>query len=217
MIELLATNHQRLAVISDTLQGFETLANELATLPAALESTEAKEDDRARLLSKERRRLRAIAFVFLFFALGMAGALVAGINEEWHTRQLDRNGINAEGTLVRTWMVRMTPWVRFSFQDATGHSFSREVIMYQGPEWERLRTAKTVTVVYLPSAPDWNRIDGEDPGAQFGGSSVFLFSGGLLMFGTLFVTTLLGYNLKTENGISYLTKNGEVIKQWRRM
>ena len=69
----------------------------------------------------------------------------------------------------------------------------------------------------LCSEYDWNRIHGEDPGVQFGGSSVFLFSGGLLMFGTLFVTTLLGYNLKTENGISYLTKNGEVIKQWRRM
>lgn len=214
VIELLGTNQQRLAVITDTLQDFGALADELISLPAV---AEAAEDDKARARSKERRKLRKIAFAFLFFTLAMAGALVAGINEEWHTRQLATNGIQAEATVVRTWMVRVTPWVEFSFHDAAGRTFSREAMMYQGPEWEKLKTAKTVTVVYLPSSPDWNRMSGEDAGAEFGGSFLFLTSGGLLMFGTLFVTTLLGYNLKKENGVTYLTRNGEVIGQWKQM
>ena len=214
-IELLAANQQRLAVITDTLEDFATLADELMALPAAAESSAIAETEKAQAIAKERRRLRKIAFGFLFFAVGMAAALVAGINEEWHTRQLAKNGVHVEATVVRAWMVRVTPWVEFSFHDATGRTFSRQATMYEGPEWEKLKTAKTVDVFYLPSSPDWNHINGEDQEAQFGGSFLFLTSGGLLMFGTLFVTTLLGYNLKRENGVAYLTRNGEVIRQWK--
>lgn len=88
--------------------------------------------------------------------------------------------------------------------------------MYPGPAWQMLREGNTVPVVYLPSAPDWNRlVSGEDVGAEFGGKSLFLFSGGFLMFSFMAVVCLLGYDLKTENGVTRLTRHGRVIKEWR--
>jgi hypothetical protein len=38
--------------------------------------------------------------------------------------------------------------------------------------------------------------------------------GGVLMFGALFVFTLLGYDLKRENGVNTLKRHGRVIRTW---
>ena len=212
-IELASAGYRPLALIFDTLEGFEALAKELTTLDLPRDSSQGNDDDSKYAMSKERVRLRWMAFGFLFFAIGSAGALIAGIDEEWHTRQMATQGVVTEATVLKAWMVRITPWVKYSFQDASGRTFVRETTMYEGAEWEYTQTAKTIPVIYLRSDPEWSRVKGESGSAQFGGNSLIAFAGGLLLCTALFITSLLGYNLKTEGGVTYVTRYGAVIKE----
>ncbi|MDB5293063.1 MAG: hypothetical protein JWL69_4304 [Phycisphaerales bacterium] len=219
LLEIVDVVGRRRAVVADTLQDFDALADELIKQSSAIvgQSTYVPERREAQIAARDSRRIRRTAWIFLFFVLAMAGGLIAGINEELHTRRYATEGLRVDARIVRTWMVHVTPHVEYSFKDSAGRTFSRDVMMFQGPDWDAAHLSKTVPVIYLRSAPDWNRlVNGEDPGAQFGGSFLWLCSGGLLMFTTLFIISVLGYDLRIKDGTTSLMRYGRVIKQWDR-
>jgi hypothetical protein len=217
VLELLDRHGQRRAVIADTLADFETLAEAVVNKSSVTAGQPTYDSDRneSRTIEKSRRQIRWAAWGFACFAIAMAGGLVAGINEEMHVRRFPTEGVTVDATVVRTWMVRQIPHVEFSFTDAAGRTFTRDAMMYSGPDWEKARSSKTVPVMYLPSSPNWNRMErGEDIGPQFGGEFLFLTAGGVLMFGLLALVSFRGYDLKLEDGVMTLMRHGRVLRQW---
>lgn len=78
-----------------------------------------------------------------------------------------------------------------------------------------MQDSGTVPVVYLPAEPQWSRlVRGEDPGVEWGGWFLLVALGGTLLFGLGCLVCLSGYNLKTEDGVSSVTRNGRVV--WQR-
>jgi hypothetical protein len=207
---------RRRAVIADTIEGFEYLANELVNRSSAVSGhpTFDAQRNEEQTVAKKTRRLRKAAWIFLVMALGMAAAMIAGINEAWHTHRFATEGVVVDAKINNAWMYRVTPYVKYSFQDSAGHTFTRDAMMYQ-PDWELAHGNATIPVIYLRSAPDWNHlVRGEDTGPQFGGWPALIFAGGFVMCGLLSVFTFLGYDLEIEDGKNVLLRHGRVIKQW---
>ncbi len=219
VLEILGVGGRVRAVIANTVQGFDELAQELIarSSAAAGQPTYVPEATEARRVKRETRQTRWANWAFLVFTLAMAAGFAGGLYEEIHTRRYASEGVEVEAKVLRTWMVNVTPRVEYSFSDDSGKVFTREAMMYQGPEWELARKSKTIPVLYLKSSPDWNKLaSGEDPGPQFGGSFLFLTGGGILMFGLLTVVSMMGYDLKTDKEGTRLMRHGRVVKEWRR-
>jgi hypothetical protein len=214
-LELLDTGGRTRAAITDTIGGLEELAQAVAAQVHGGEPAVEEKGEDARRASKEARKLRLCGWAFLAFALGMMAGLGAGINEELHTRRYATEGVRVEAKVVRTWMLSVTPYVEFSFQDQAGATHTREAMMFSGPEWQAVQGSATVPVEYLRGDPEWNRlVKGEDAGPSFGGSFLWLSSFGVLMFGGLALLCLSGYNIDSENGVTRVTRHGKLIQQW---
>jgi hypothetical protein len=214
---IIGRNGKRLAEISETVGDFDALAAELTARSSAAAGRgtyDAGADERRRV-ERDARKIKRVAWAFAFFTAGMAAALCAGIHEELHVRRFASEGVRVDAKIVRRWMYRVTPHIEYSFQDSSGHSYSKDAMMYPGPAWDALEGARTVPVEYLRSDPSWNRLTaGESPGAQFGGKFLLVSTGGLVMFGTLFVFAFLGFDLKVENGVTTLVRYGRPIRTW---
>jgi hypothetical protein len=216
-LRLVGKNGKPLALIDDSIEQFESLAAEVIRRSSQTAGTVTHDPaaDQRRMLARERKNIRWAMWAFAVFTLLMGIALAAGINEELHVRRYATEGVRTDAKIVRRWMVKVTPRLEYSFQDQQGRTFNKQTMMYQGPEWERLEGRTTVPIEYLPSHPSWNRlVSGEDAGPSFGGKFLLLTGGGVLVFGTLFVVTMLGYDLKSENGVTSLTRHGHVIRTW---
>lgn len=218
VLRLVATTGKPLMTISETIADFEVLAAEVIarSTDAARHATYNSAQDEQRRVDRAARQIRWTAWGFGFFTLFMAAALGWGIHEELHLRRFATDADRVEATILRREMVRVTPHVEYTFE-VQGQRYTRDATMWQGPEYDALEDKTTVPVEYLRSDPGWNRlVAGEDPGPQFGGKFLWVTGGGLVMFGALFVFTLLGFDFKTENGVSTLTRWGRPIKTWSR-
>lgn len=145
----------------------------------------------------------------------MVGGFIAGIYEEIHTKRYPTEGVTVEARVLRAWVTGVTPHIEYEFRDANGNRVSRETTLYPGREWDTAQTDRTIMVEYLQSAPDWNRpISGEDSGPQFGGNFLYLTGLGIMMFGSLAVFALLGYDFRSKDGVNTLMRHGRVIRTW---
>ena len=57
-------------------------------------------------------------------------------------------------------------------------------------------------------------MSGEERESGLGGGFVLLSGGMTVVFGAMFVFVALGFDLKSENGVTTLTRRGRVVKQW---
>jgi hypothetical protein len=131
-----------------------------------------------------------------------------------HSRRYASEGVRVEAKIVRRWMVRVTPRIEYSFRDAHGREFSREVMMDQRI-WESLEGRRTVPLEYLASDPSWNRlISGEERETSLSGGFLYLSGAMTLVFAAMFVFVALGFDLKSEGGVTTLTRQGRVVKRW---
>jgi hypothetical protein len=216
LIRLIGASGKPLAEVSETIENYQYLANEIAMRSAAASGQptyDATENERRRG-AKERRKRRWLAVLAGIITLGMGAGFVAGMNEHVHTRRYASEGVRVDAKIVRRWMLRVTPRIEYSFRDTQGREFSREAMMDQRA-WDRLERQRTVPVEYLASDPSWNRlISGEERESGLGGGFVFLSGGMTVVFGAMFVFVALGFDLKSENGVTTLTRRGRVVKQW---
>jgi hypothetical protein len=190
------------AIIPDTIDNFETLAAELAWRTAAVAGGRTTYDpvaDQEIRQTRETKRLKLVSVVLWIFTLMFFGAFCYGIYEELHDRRLASSGTSIDASISQHFMRRVTPYIAYTFRDRQGVAHSREVMVTQ-ELYDATEGAKTVPVVYLAEDPEWNRLAGGDASKNFGGKSLFLFGGGTLMFGAFAVMTLLGIDIKTENG-----------------
>lgn len=217
VVRLVDSTGRCLAVIDEAIAGFDDLAAEIAARSSRVagHATFDTTDDEQRRIAREVRKSRRLALGFALFTLAMGAALCAGIHEELHVRRYATDGVRVDAQITQRRMVNVTPHVEYSFRDEAGQTHVRDAMMWVGPEWDKLEQQETVPVEYLRSDPTWNRlVAGEDPGPQFGGKFLLICAGGLIMCGTMFVMTLLGYDLKTENGVTTVSRRGRTIKSW---
>jgi hypothetical protein len=217
IIRLIGHDGKTKQVIADTVQHFDILERDLAARSSAAtgQVTFDPAADEQRQIVKENRKMKWVAALFGLMTLGMGAGLIAGINEERHKRLFATEAVFVDAKIVHARMYNVTPRVEYSFQDEQGHTFTRDAMMYQGPEWDALQNRRTVPVKYLRSDPNWNYlVSGEQSVAEFGGKFLFICGAGLLVCATLFVITLLGFDLKSEDGVTKLTRRGRVIKTW---
>ena len=110
-------------------------------------------------------------------------------------------------------MFRVTPHVEYSFTDPSGHAHSRDVMMNKD-DWDELVFAKTIPVEYLPSDPEWNR-PVQRRRFDKPRRAISLDVGAMsLVFAFFCVTSFLGYDLKSESGVTRLTRGGTNVRQW---
>jgi hypothetical protein len=217
ILVLVGAKGRRLAMLPASIEGFEGMCDVIAARSAAARGQETyrPQEDQGRQQAKAARRMRWVAILFGLFTVGMAAGLVAGIWDELHTRRYDTQGIKTPARITRRYKVSVTPRVEYVFTDAAGKEHKNEMMMADDA-WDALEGQKTVEVEYLPSDPDWNRLvsgrSEDEP--NFGGKFLLVTSGGLLMFGTCFVLTAMGWDLKTESGKTLLVRRGRVIRQW---
>jgi hypothetical protein len=216
LIRLIGESGKPLAEVSETIENYQFLANEIAMRSAAASGRatyDATEDERRRG-AKERRKRRWLAALAGIITLGMGAGFVVGLNEQVHTRRYARDGAKVEARIVRRWMLRVTPWIEYSFRDSRGREFSREAMMDQRA-WDQLEGRRTVGVEYLASDPTWNRLtSGEERESGLGGGFLYIAGAMTLVFGGMFVFLVLGFDLKSEDGVTTLTRRGRVVKQW---
>jgi hypothetical protein len=207
-----------LATISDAIADFEALADEVIARVSATKnhSTNDAAAYEQRCVGRETKRMRCLAVIFGIATLMSACLFYAGIKEELHLRRYANEAVLVDAKIIRREMVRVTPHVEYMFE-VDGQQYSRNVVMWQGPDYDALEGQKTVPVEYLRSDPNWSRlVAGENPGADFGGNFLFCSGGGIVFHGTLCILSILGFNIKTENGVTMLVRYGRTIKTWRR-
>ena len=207
-----------LAIIPDTIANFETLAIELAQRTAAAQGGRAAYDpdaDEQARKARESKQLRLVAIGMSVFALLFLAAFCYGMYEEVHERRLKSIGTAVEAQISQRFMRRVTPYIAYTFRDREGRAHSREVMVSQAT-YDATESAKTIPVLYLADQPEWNRLAAGDASKSFGGKSLFLFGGGALVFGGFAVMTLLGIDIKSDNGHTRIVRRGKVIREWGR-
>ena len=218
MLKLLDARGATLASIPDTIAEFHLMANDIAARSAAARGRATFDpayNEQGRL-ARESRRLRWSAVGLVFFAILMAVAFAFGVNEELHLRRYATEGVRTDAKVVRRYMVRVTPWIEYSFTDAQGHVHDRKTTIQQ-EVWDALADEGHVPVEYLRSDPNWSRlIAGEEEANQFGGNFLYLTGGGTILFGALAAMALLGFDVKSEGGQMRITRRGRVIRRFGR-
>ena len=214
VLTLLDTRGKKIAQIPETIAEFETLGNELAERSTAARghSTYDTAADEERQSKKQLRKMRVVAVLCGFLALGMGAGFIAALNEELHLRRYETEGVEIQANIVRRYMLRVTPYIEYSFKDEAGHVHSRNVMMKQRT-WDDLIFANTIPVEYLKSDPEWNRPTSGEDETHFGGF-VWLIGAMSLVFAIFCVTSFLGYDLKSEDGVTRLTRAGKTLRQW---
>ncbi|MEA2736222.1 MAG: hypothetical protein QOE14_2673, partial [Humisphaera sp.] len=211
-----AGERKPLAIIPDTIENFEELATELARRSAAAQGGRTTYDPIADQQIRDRRDSRRMKFTsaaFSVITLLFIVMLCFGVNEEIHNRRLQSRGTAVYARIDKHFMRSVTPYIEYSFADAQGKRQSREVMVTE-LLYGQTREGQLVPVVYLADQPEWNRLVGGEAGKNFGGKFLFLLGGGTLMFGAFAVMTLLGIDIKSENGRTTIVRRGKVIREF---
>jgi len=197
--------------IRDTIDGFAELIQQIEYRLAAASGTRiVAEEEAPPEPKKARRRGILVGSFFTFFALGMILVTVVSLNERMHEKKYPTEGVTANATIIRRYMLKVTPYVEFEFTDSAGQSHRREAMMQPQP-WDLLADAKTIPVEYLRSDPSWNRVAGEERVTfeSFWPMGII----GFLMFGTGAVFSFMGFDLNNKGGKFQLTRWGRPLKR----
>jgi hypothetical protein len=212
-----------LVLLDEQGKTLATLAGNFVNFPALVADVEARSaaargaptydrDAEARRKAKEHHRSRRKTLVLsaVLLAFGLT-AVSWGTYEWWKDRTIRNDGIDTAARLDRHYMIRVTGWIAFSFKDpATGRLVSRETSV-SDPAWRTLEGQKTVTVRYVPSNPEWNKVPGEDDGGDSPLVMVGLGAALSVVFIAIFVFTALGYaDLSVKDGKLRVKRYGEV-------
>lgn len=215
VLKILNAKGRERAVITDNIEGFDELAEAVIVRSSALAGA-ATFDPQAsdeRRVTKDARTIRKTAWLFVAFTLAFVGAFGFGLYEEIHARRLTSEGVKVEAKVTRSWMNQATPNIEYLFKDAEGNTHSRETMMHRGAEFKKAEADRTILIEYLADAPEWNRpVRGEDRWTTLGGPMLLLTGFGILMFGSLAVVSLLGYDLDIEDAGITLMRHGRVVK-----
>jgi hypothetical protein len=199
---LMDQKEKPLVLIPDSIEQFEALAAEIESRSSAARGAPtAAPAASKRIALRKGRRTRKLNIVLggLLFAV-FATIFVLGVNETLHTRRYETEGVQTEAKISRRYMNRVTPRISYSFRDSSGKTFTRETSMDERV-WTLLESSDTVPVVYLPDNPDWNRMTvGETEAESFGGKFLLLSGGGTLLFAAMLVISLMGIDIRTEDG-----------------
>ena len=215
VLTLRGARGKALARVSDSVLGFDLLATEIAARSAQAggQSIYDPASDRTKDTARESRRLRWVGALMLLLAAAAATAFGFGLNEDLHTSRYDTEGVRTDARITQRYMVSVTPRLEYSFKDEQGRPHTREAVMEKN-EWERLAPYRKVRVEYLRSDPEWSRVLHGEQHDSMGGKFLFVSGAGTIMFGTFALLTLLGLDLKIENGQTLLTRRGKVIRAW---
>jgi len=197
--------------IRDTIDGFAELIQQIEYRLAAASGTRVVAEEEAPLEPKKaRRRGILMGSFFTVFALGMIALTVVSLNDLIHEKKYATESVATQATIVRRYMLKVTPYIEFEFTDSAGQTHRREVMM-QKEAWEQLANSKTVPIEYLRSDPSWNRAAGEDR-VTF---DSFLPMGiiGFLLFGAGAVFSFMGFDLNNKGGKFQLTRWGQPFKR----
>jgi hypothetical protein len=211
-----AGQKQPLAIIPDTIDNFEQLAVELAWRTAAAQGGRTTYDpvaDQQGRQTREAKHLKFTAVALWVFTLLFVVMLCFGVREEIHNRRLKSAGTNANAHIDQHFMRRVTPYLTYSFRDQQGNLHSNEVMVTQ-ELYDQTEGVKTVPIVYLADAPQWNRLVAGDASKNFGGPFLFVLAAGTLMFGSFAVMSMFGIDIKVENGRTMVVKRGKVIREF---
>jgi hypothetical protein len=211
-----AGQKQPIAIIPDTIGNFEMLAAELAARTAAAQGGRVTYDpvaDQQQRDTRDARRMKWTAFGFCLFTLLFVTIFGFGLREELRDRALARDGKTTDARITRHFMIRVTPYIAYTFFDDRAQPHSKEVMVTQ-ELFDATEGRKSVPVAYLPSDPEHNRLAAGTAEKSFGGKFLFLSGGGTLMFGALAVMTLLGIDIKSENGRTRITRHGKTIREF---
>jgi hypothetical protein len=199
---LLNDRERPLAAIPEHIEGFEELKKDIEAKSSAARGSPTfdPETQRRSEIAKSRKGQKKTAALSAVMGLLFATMFGVGVFETLHLRRYASEGIKTAARIDRRYMVRVTPRISYHFQDASGHTFERETGMDE-PAWNLLEGSNTVDIEYLPSNPEWNRlVNGEEAGPSFGGKFLFL-SGFLTLFmGAIFVSAVLGWDLRAGEG-----------------
>jgi hypothetical protein len=110
-------------------------------------------------------------------------------------------------------MKSVTPYVEYESTDQAAGSMQRREVMVTPATYDALAMRPTVTVEYLRSKPSWNRLAGglESGERAFGGVFLLLTGGMTLVLATIGVLTFLGYDIRTENDKTKITRHGQPL------
>jgi hypothetical protein len=168
---------------------------------------QAKGDDTAlRILRKKARRNAALAFVIgLFMSFGCAFVAWETREEQRASRLLEEKGQPGEGEIVRRFVAPNGVTKRLEYRVAGSGIRNVEV---EPVHWNRLESAKSVPVIYVPDEPGISRlVRGEVRDKEFtktpaGGYGMAALCGAMALF-------LLGASPFMWNGwdLAHDTKN----------
>jgi hypothetical protein len=204
-----------IAQVPDTIENFGTLGEEIAARSSQTSghSTYDPATDEQRQVTQSTRKAKLVAVLCAIIALAMGTGFFFGLREQLHIRRYATEGVKVDAKIAQRYMVRVTPYVRYTFRDSTGRLHDREVMMEKNA-WNDLAGSPTIPVEYLPDDPKWNRpVLGEDS-TSLAGPFLWLSGGMSLVFAIFCVTSFLGYDLKTENGVTRITRRGRTVRQW---
>lgn len=213
LLTLLDARGKVIARLPDTLGYFSDLARDVAERSAAAQGrqTADADADAARQEKSAVKKLRLGAWLGGVLTLMFGAIFVIGLNETLHVRRYATEGVRTEAKILSLHRVRQTPQIKYEFKDGTGRVFERETSM-ELIYWAVAEMKPTVTIEYLPSDPDWNRlVAGETKGSNLGRGYMLLSGLLMLLVGALTVFAALGYDLDTDGGKMRVTRHGRPL------
>jgi len=214
ILNLVGRDGKTIAFIPDTIERFDDLANEVGQYSAFASGRTtydpAESDQRVRAREAKNAKRTAVLGAVMLIVFG--AIFVGGVYEDVHLGRYATEGVVTNAKITSRYMVRVTPYVEYSFRDDKGGMHSNKVMMDQDA-WDALEGSTTIPVQYQRGDPEYSRlVSGQQEGSHLGGKFLFL-SGGLTLFMLVMtVTLLLGYDLKSENGQFLIVKRGKILK-----
>jgi hypothetical protein len=215
ILSILDARGKTLGTIPDTIENFGVLGEEIAARSSDQtgHTTYNASTEEQRQIAKSGRKMKFAAVLAGIMALFMGAAFVWGLIDQIHVSRYATEGVTIDAKVVDHYMLRVTPYVKYAFKDEAGKLHTREAMMKKG-DWDLLALSRTVPVQYLRSDPEWNRlVHGEDE-TSLSGPFLWISGGMTLLMGFFCVTSILGYDLKSEGGVTRLVRHGQTLKQW---
>ena len=166
---------------------------------------------------EEKRRKRGkqqfwLPLCFGGFSLLMTLGIGMGVHEYRQSQQLLESGVTADARLVRHYKHNgRFPRIEYAI-DIGDREYTRNILVEE-KTWNLLEGRETLPVRYLSNKPSYSRlVQGETDEFGNGLPMIGICFLGLCLFGTMFVFTLLGYDLVTHEGKMYLLRRGEILE-----
>lgn len=213
-LELFDTSGRLITRIGGKIAQFQELQALLGSIIGQIQPTPPD----ARWIGNATRRVSRGTRLFMYLVgipigLGFLAGGIFGTREWMKNRALVADGVVVSAHIERLWMRSITPYVEYTFADSAGQSHRRESMMNE-LDWTLLHENPNVEVRYLPADPEWNRLEHGSAESEFGlPMSLLLFGLSALFLGSISLIAL-GWDLKSENGQTLLTRHGVKVRSW---